>query len=365
MTIPQAAVPAPVLARWPQPLQWTALLLVSAALSWAWGAAGMPAALLLGPMIAGIGFGVNGAALKIPRRVYVGAQAVIGALIGAVFTPAMAASFAHDWLLLCGVMSATFFGAAALGWFISRRGIIPGATAIYGTSPGAATSMVLLGEAMGADAQLIAFMQYSRVLLVALAAALVARYGLGHAATHAAAPWFGPVHWGMLAAVLVIALLSQQLARLLHLTAWALLGPMIVLSALHASGLLAIQLPRWLLAGCYALVGWNIGLGFRRRALMHALHVLLPVIASALALIAFCAGLSWCLTLFLHIDPLTAYLATSPGGMDSVAIIAASSPQVDLPFVMALQGLRLVFVIALAPALVKWVVGHSPHLRGL
>ena len=358
------AVSRPPLARWPLPLQWTALLLLSAALSWAWGAAGMPAALLLGPMIGGIVFGVNGAALKVPRLPYIGAQAVIGAMIGSVITPAIFSVFARDWMLFSAVMAATIIGAAALGWLISRSGIIPGATAVYGISPGAASSMVLLGEAQGADARLIAFMQYSRVLLVALAAALVARFGVGHGAAPAVASWFAPVHWAMLAAVLAISLLSQLAGRLLRLSAWALLGPMLVLSGLHASGLLRIELPRWLLAASYAMLGWNIGLGFRRDTLVHVAHALLPVIASALALIAFCAGLSWCLTLLLHIDPLTAYLATSPGGMDSVAIIAASSPQVDMSFVMALQGVRLVFVIALAPALTRLVVRSSAHLRG-
>jgi uncharacterized protein len=207
-------------------------------------------------------------------------------------------------------------------------------------------------------------MQYSRVLLVALAAALVARFGLGHPVTApVAAPWFGAVHWLNLGTVVLIIVLSQFAGRLLRLSAWPLLGPMMVLSALHASGLLPMQLPRWLLAAAYALLGWNIGLGFRRETLVHAAHALLPVIASALALIVFCAGLSWCLSHLLHIDPLSAYLATSPGGMDTVAIIAASSPQVDMSFVMALQGLRLIFLIALAPMLVRMVVRHSPHLR--
>ena len=64
-----------------------------------------------------------------------------------------------------------------------------------------------------------------------------------------------------------------------RLSAWALLGPMLVLSTLHVSGLLTIQLPRWLLAAAYALLGWNIGLGFRRETLLHAAHALLPVIA--------------------------------------------------------------------------------------
>jgi uncharacterized membrane protein AbrB (regulator of aidB expression) len=48
------------------------------------------------------------------------------------------------------------------------------------------------------------------------------------------------------------------------------------------------------------------------------------------------------------VDPLTAYLSTSPGGIDSVAIIAASS-KVDLPFVMALQTIRLFVVIVIGP----------------
>ncbi len=55
------------------------------------------------------------------------------------------------------------------------------------------------------------------------------------------------------------------------------------------------------------------------------------------------------------IDPLTAYLATSPGGADSVAIIAASSGQVDLSFVMAMQTARLVVVLALGPFIARWL----------
>ncbi len=67
-------------------------------------------------------------------------------------------------------------------------------------------------------------------------------------------------------------------------------------------------------------------------------------------MIAVGGGLAWLLTEFAGIDPLTAYLATSPGGMDSVAIIAASS-KVDVSFVIALQTVRFVFVLILGPPL--------------
>lgn len=325
----------------------------------------MPAGLLMGSMIAGIVFGVNGLRLEVPQWPYLGAQAVIGAMVSASITPAIVGSFTREWVPFCSVMTATLLGAAGIGWLISRSGLIPGATAVYGTAPGAASAMVLLGEAEGADARLVAFMQYSRVLLVALGAAVVARFWAG-GATGARAPgmsWLTPVHWGNLGMVLVLAAVGQQVARLLRVPAWALLGPMLLLSTLHAGGWLAIDLPRWILAAAYALLGWHIGLGFRRDFLHHAGRALPVVLGAALGLIGLCGLFGWCLRHMAHIDALTAYLATSPGGLDSVAIIAASTPSVDVQFVLALQSVRLVFVIGLAPLITRLIVRLSPHLR--
>jgi uncharacterized protein len=352
------------LPRWPAPVQWVALVMLSALISLIWAVAGLPAGLLLGPMIAGIVFGVNDLPLSVPRRPYLGAQAIIGAMVSASITPAIVTTIGHDALLFCVVTVATLLSAVALGWLLSRSGLIPGPTAVYGISPGAASAMVLLGEAEGADARLVAFMQYSRVLLVALAAALVARFWAGGAGTQVpGAHWLAAVHWGHLAAVLLLAAVGQQAARVLRLQAWALLGPMLLLSALHAGGWLDIELPRWLLAAAYALLGWHIGLGFRRDALRYAGRALPLVIGATLCLMGVCGLLAWCLIRLGHIDALTAYLATSPGGLDSVAIIAASTPRVDLPFVLALQSVRLVVIIGFAPLITRFVVRHSPHLQ--
>ena len=349
---------------WPAPVQWTILLAVSTLISQLWGAAGLPAALLLGPMIGGIVFSVNGLHLTVPRLPYVGAQAAIGAMVSAGITPDIVTTLGRNSLLFGVITVTTLLGAAALGWLLSRSGLIPGATAVYGTSPGAATAMVVLGEAQGADASLVAFMQYSRVLLVALAAAVVARFWAGAAGAHTTpAPWIVPVHWGNLAEVALLAILGQQVARLARLQAWAILGPMLLLSALHSGGWLTIDLPRWLLAAAYTLLGWHIGLGFRRDAFLHAGQALPAVLGAALGLMCFCGLLAWCLANVAHVDALTAYLATSPGGLDSVAIIAASTPRVDLPFVLALQSVRLLVVIGLAPSITRLVVRYSPHLQ--
>ena len=82
---------------------------------------------------------------------------------------------------------------------------------------------------------------------------------------------------------------------------------------------MTIELPPWLLATSYAFLGWNIGMGFTRDILAHAVRVLPQTIFAIIALMLICGGLGFVLVETVGIDPLTAYLATSPGGMDSAA----------------------------------------------
>ena len=140
-----------------------------------------------------------------------------------------------------------------------------------------------------------------------------------------------------------------------QLVAAGLLLPMIGGAVLSATGLLTIQLPQWLLAASYAVLAWSVGLGFTRAVLGHALKALPTILVSIAVLIGFCAGLAWVLTQLTGIDLLSAYLATSPGGLDTVAIIAASSRGVDIGFVMALQTMRFFLVVLLGPPLARFV----------
>ena len=66
---------------WPIPGQWAALVVLSSLVSLALSTAGLPAALLLGPMISAIVFGVNELHLPVPGWLYVAAQGVIGTMV--------------------------------------------------------------------------------------------------------------------------------------------------------------------------------------------------------------------------------------------------------------------------------------------
>jgi uncharacterized protein len=113
-----------------------------------------------------------------------------------------------------------------------------------------------------------------------------------------------------------------------------------------------------LLAVSYALVGWTIGLRFTRDILVHAAKALPIVVGSILVLLASCGVFAVLMVWLAGVDPLSAYLATSPGGADSVAIIAANS-KVDVPFVMAMQAGRFILVMLVGPPIAKFIAMRS------
>ena len=90
------------------------------------------------------------------------------------------------------------------------------------------------------------------------------------------------------------------------------------------------------------------------------LRALPQILAATLAVIALCGLWAYGLTRLLPIDFLTAFLATSPGGLDSVAIIAVGS-HADVSFVLAVQTLRLVVVLLAGPALAKLIARAAPR----
>lgn len=345
-------------------IQWFAILtasgIIGAALTWLH----LPAALLLGPMVAGIIISARGGTARVPNAAFLIAQGIIGCMIARMAPLSIAGELLARWPIFVFGVLAVIAVSALLGWVLIRMRVLPGSVIVWGSSPGAATAMIVMAEDFGADARLVAFMQYLRVALVAAVASILARFwGLNPSAPDVA--WFPSISWLSLAETLALATLGPLIAHKLRLRSGALLIPLSVGLLLSHLGWMVIELPPWILLLSYAVIGWSIGLRFTRPLLMHAAQAFPRVLASMLTLIALCGVLACVLVAAADIDPLTAYLATSPGGADSVAIIAAAS-KVDVPFVMAMQTTRLVAVILLAPIITRFVAaprvpGQLPH----
>lgn len=339
----------------PRPLKWALLIALSTLLVAGMEYVRMPAALLLGPMIAGLLLATNGAQLTLPRLPYTAAQALIGCVIASSLDKHIMMRFLEEWPLFLGAVLAIVAMSSLLGYIMARRQIFPGTTAVWGTSAGGASAMILMAEAHGADARLVAFMQYFRVVCVASAAAGVAAYMFNvSGAQHPPLVFFPPFDWVDLIKTLLLTAIASYIGKVLKMPAGTMIVPMLSLAVLHAFDLVNIVLPLWLMAMAYAVIGWRIGLAFTRRLLRHAAKAAPQVALSIFILIAFGGCLAYLLTTTMDIDPLTAYLATSPGGLDSVAIIAATT-HVDMPFVMALQTVRFLVILALGPHISRFI----------
>lgn len=318
----------------------------------------LPAALLLGPMVAAIAMGVGEARIKVPAAAFTAAQAVIGCLMARALPGSIFVELVRDWPIYVLGVGSVIGVAFGLGILLTRLKVLPGTTAIWGSAPGASTAMILMADAFGADTRLVAFMLYLRVVLVAFAASIVSRFFVSGEMVQAATPWFPPVATIPFAETMALIVVSLVVARLFKVPAGAILVPMFLGTALQDFGVMQIELPPALLAVSYTLVGWTIGLRFTRDILMHAARALPAVLGSMLALLGICALFAVGLVIFAGVDPLSAYLATSPGGADSVAIIAAST-KVDVPFVMAMQAGRFIVVLLIGPPLARFIATRS------
>lgn len=337
--------------------QWAALVLVSGLLAHGLQRASVPAAMLLGPMLTAVAFALRAAPLRVPGWAFAASQSVIGCMVAVTITPSTLATLGRQWPVMLLVIVAVIVAGAVVGLALTRYGSLPGPTAAWGISPGGAAAMTAMAESYGADVRMVAFMQYLRVFVVVLTASGVSRLLLGHAADLPVSPSGSPAEDASLVSLLqTVAVMAGGLllGRWLRLPAGALLVPMVAGATLQSLGLVAIVLPPWLLWSAYAGLGWYIGLRFTAQTVRHAIHAVPQLLLATFALIGLCCGTAWMLTAWLGVDPLTAYLATSPGGLDSVAVIAVGSG-CDVSFVLSLQTLRLFAVVLTGPCIARLV----------
>lgn len=349
----------------PRAAQWLALLAGSLLLFGVLQLAHLPAALLLACMLVGIAASLRGFAVRVPQSFLFPAQGLIGCLMAQSLQPALLLRVLHDWPLFLGFTILVMAASMGLGWWLSRHKVLPGTTAIWGLAPGAASAMVLICEDYGADPRLVAFMQYTRVIIVTAVAALVARLWLGPGSS---ARLDGDV-WALqdnynVACTLGLVLLGMLSTRLTRAPSGAMLLPLVLGVFLQSQGVLQIELPPLLLLCAYACIGWTIGLRYTRTTLAHARRALPRVLVSIVVLIIFGMSLAVALALLGGFDPLSAYLATSPGGADSVAIIATHAVAVDVGFVMAMQVARFILVLLTGPRLSRWVAQRARDRHG-
>jgi hypothetical protein len=258
------------------------------------------------------------------------------------------------------VSAATLALTVGAGILLARVTDIDAPTAALGMVAGGASGIVAMSDDLGADDRLVAVMQYLRVLVIVVLTPLAGAVLFAPGSAHAAR--VGGADPGLLADVAFTAgaaLLGVLVARPLRLPAGALLGPMVLTATLSLTGVSGgARVPYVVAQVAFAVIGLQVGLRFTRESLGRVARLLPWVLGSIAALIAACAVLALVLSKLAGISFLDAYLATTPGGLYAVLATAVSTGA-NTTFVLAVQSLRLLVMLAAAPVIVRALARRS------
>jgi membrane AbrB-like protein len=299
--------------------------------------------------------------LEIPAPLFGAAQAAVGVALGAYLQSSSLRALGDDWLPVTLVSAATLAVSLGAGIVTARVTEVDRATAALGMVAGGASGIVTMARELGGDDRLVAFMQYVRVLVVVLLTPILVAvafpgHGGGTAAT-AGVPVLGDARDWLVTIGLAIA--GTGLGRLVRLPAGTLLGPMILAGAVTLSAPAGwFVVPSLIQDAAFAVIGLQVGLRFTVETVRQTGRLLIPVLVSVAVLLVACFGLAIVLDATTSVSLLDAYLATTPGGLYAV-LAAAVGAGANTTFIVAVQGLRVVVMVLLAPLAVRRLIARE------
>ncbi|MCD4526020.1 AbrB family transcriptional regulator [Nocardioides sp. cx-173] len=348
------------------PLAGAALVLVATiVLTLTFSLMRVPSAVLFGSLLGGMTHALTSPTeIRVPPIAFRLGQGVIGATIGTLVSVEALRRIAGELgpvlLVTLGTIGISLFA----GWLLALRRDVSLVTGTFALVAGGASGVVAISRELGADERVVTVVQYLRVLVVLvtlpLVIAVVFHPETGQGVLSTAD---GPLAIDL---VYVVAAVGGGLllARLVRVSTATLLAPLAIAAVIASSGWLGdVAVPDPVQWAGYALIGVEVGLRFTRASLASIARMLPVVTLLIVAMLVLTALLGAALTRFTSVDALTAYLATTPGGLFAVLAIAADSGS-DVTYVMAAQLFRLVMILLLMPLLAPWLSGRRPPSSG-
>jgi uncharacterized protein len=339
---------------------WTLVVVFSGIASLVLTLLHLPSPVLFGALLGGMVQALTSSApAEMPPWLFRLGQAIIGVTIGALVDVDTLDRLRTDWASVLAVTVGTLVISLAAGRLLSIRRDVSPATGAFSLIAGGASGVVAMAHDLGADDRVVTIVQYLRVLLVLLTVPVLASVFF-HPATGLGRLAVAETRWLPDLVFVGVAVGAGMLAsRFVSAPAMVLLGAMAVAVLVSASGVLGtVTVPAPVANVGYALVGIRVGLRFTRQSL-RSIARLLPVTVLLIVLVVLaCAGMGAALAAITGVDQLTAYLATTPGGLFAVLAIAADSGA-DVTYVLAVQVIRLFVVLMVTP-----LIGRALRRRG-
>ena len=308
---------------------------------------------MMGSMLAMAAAQMSGAHLEVIPGARDVAMMVIGVSLGLYFTAPVVheVSTYWPWFVALGVAAVGFGTASAL--LLSRLAGIDRATAYFGSMPGGASEMAMMGENHGAKPDRVAFAHSVRMLFVVTAFPI----GITAAGFHATDEYKAvtiPFDAAGLAELLALAAIVGTIARKLRLPTAYMMGALFTSIALTVSGVVFSSVPTPLTNAAQVILGCALGSRFDATFLRTAprfVAALIPSVVLMLTLAALVgATLAWSAGVYLG----SGLLAAAPGGIAEMSI-TAKVLRIGVAFVTAAHVVRYLIVVLLTVPVYKLI----------
>jgi uncharacterized protein len=268
---------------------------------------------------------------------------VVGTSLGLYFTAPVVAQVAHQWPWFVALGFAAIGFGTLSGWILARVSGADRTTAYFGSMPGGAAEMALMGERFGASVHRVALAHSLRMICV-VTLFPVAITLAGFHATEDYRPVVLPFQPTGLAILLAVTGAGGCVARLMRVPTAFMMGALVTCIALTMSGVQLSSVPTPLTNAAQVLLGAALGARFEREFLRDAPRFLLGLVPSLIAMLACAALVGWGLAAGSGAYIGAGILAAAPGGIAEMSI-TAKVLRINVAFVTAAHVVRYVIVV--------------------
>jgi membrane AbrB-like protein len=156
-----------------------------------------------------------------------------------------------------------------------------------------------------------------------------------------------------LVVAIILAVGAAYLLDWLNFPAGALIGAMVAIAALKLWGVELPAVPGGIRFLALIVIGWDLGSKFNKELLAVVADNLLPLVGVVVAFLLVGWILAWTLWKAGLMDPATAVLATSPGGLVQMGALT-SEIEANAALVVGFHLLRIVSVLLSVPLISRW-----------
>lgn len=304
----------------------------------------MPLPWLLGPLLTALLFGSVGRPLACDPCWRLGGQIIIGMALGLYFTPDLVQAVTAYWgFILLGIIWSLLLGMLLAGLQYRINGL-DWATAWFSSAIGSASEMVNIAERQHAQVEKVVAAHSLRIVVLVVLVPLFMSLYFQVDWSSVNIQKTEPYRFLQLLLLFALALLFGKVFQLLNiLNAW-ILGPLTIIGLLSYLGLLHFSFPDWFIFLGQLCIGWSLGSKFPFNFLKNnkkfiGLTFIFNVLALALSIV-----FALLLIHVSHADEQTLILGFSPGGIAEMSL-TAKALGLAVPIVVAFQLSRLIFVI--------------------